>query len=277
METQPTPLPRKRPDWAVLTLIALLIGGLLFVLYNLIASQNFVNRQMGLQNMDLHKRLGKMEAVEETNVKSSMLDELKQTISENEATIATLTARLDTVEKTTSAPAPNISFTAPAAGEKETLQQFIALRMSVEQGQPFAAELGLASALPEVTDIAEQLRPHAEKGVATETDLRDTLDGILEAHPATVTVEDPKLEAFNSKLKGLLTVRRKQPAAVDDYAALRAQSEAEATLDILVTSVRDLPEAAGKPLAEWLAQATARQSALTALKAAEMAILKPKQ
>ena len=280
MSTEPAPTTRTTPtrttpDWALVLLFALLAGALIYSLYYAFASQAAVNRQLAGQNAALLKRLATLEDAQGQSVKASTLNGLKREITQSRATIDTLQARLQTVEKTTSAPAPVIEFSAPAAGNKETLQQFLALKTAVASGQPFARELSLVASLPEVASVQERLKPSATSGVQSETALRDALDTWLEQHPATVTVEDPALEGFNTRLKGLLSIRRKQAVAVDAYAVLRAQVEAGATIDLIITSVRDLDDDARAPLASWLEKATTRQAAIAAVTAAEMALLKP--
>lgn len=274
MSTEPTPTPQPKPDWALLMLFALLAGGAVYALYYAFTAQSVLNHKLSNQNRSLTKKLAVLESVQNTSVKTDMLAGLEQQLAESRGTIATLEARLASVEKTAAAPAPVVEFTPPAAGETETLQQFLALKTALEQGQPYAQELQFASALPEVKTVSEQLKPAAENGLVTERELREALADWLEEHPAVVVVEDPKLESFNAKLKGLLSIKRKQAAPVDDYAALRAQVVAEASLDVLLTSARALPDASREPLETWINTAAERQSVIAALRAAETALLK---
>jgi|GEM_PF-5614003 len=272
MSTEPAPTPTKQPDWPLLILFALLAGAAIYALYFAFASQAALNAQLAQRNETLVKRLATLEAVQSTSVKSEMLDGLKTELAASHEAITQLTLRLESVEKTASAPAPVIQFTAPAAGEKETLQQFVALRTALDKGTPYTKELVIASTLPEIASVREQLEPSAANGLVTERELRDLLGEWLEEHPATVLVDDPKFNTLNTKLKGLFSIRRKQSAPVDPYATLRAQVESEASLDVLLTTARAIAPEAREPLDVWIETATSRQSVIAAIRAAEAAL-----
>lgn len=269
-ETTPIP-PRRQPDWALVVLFLLLAGAAVYAIYYAFATQATLNRQLAAQNLALAKRLTTLEAVQRSSVKADMLEALKTALAESHATIGTLESRLALLEKTASAPAPTIRFTTTAT-ETETLSQFLALQRAVEKGDPFTDEWLAASTTPEVASVKERLEPLAATGVLSEQTLRDQLATWLEEHPATVIVPDATLDRFNHRLKGLLTIRRKEAAPVDAYATLRTQVAAEASLDLLITSVAALPDEAAAPLGDWLAKARTRQEALTALHAAAMAL-----
>jgi hypothetical protein len=269
METSPASTPAQQPNWPLLLLCALLAGAAVYALYHAFASQAAFNQQLARQNAELKKRVARLEAVQSTHVKTTMLDALKAEIAENSSAQQALIARLAAVEKTVTAPAPVIEFAAPVAGAMETLQQFVALKTAVEKGVPYSAALATASAIPEVASIREVLEKSAQQGVASDSKLRDALSSWLEAHPATIVVEDPQFADLNARLKGLLSIKRKQQAPSDPYAILRKQLEAEASLDLLITSATDLPSEARAPIADWISQATERQAAIAALRAAE--------
>lgn len=275
MSTEPTTPPaasKPQPDWAMLVLFTLLAGAGLYSLEHAFSTQAKLNRQLVAQNAELKKQLTHIEAAQNNPQGAKLIAALERGVAKQSDTIAQLEARLAAAEKTVSAPAPVIEFTAPPAGDKETLQQFVALKKAVEKGAPFAVELRRANALPEVAAIHERIAPFAAQGVAGESALREQLEAWLADHPATITVEDPKLAPINKHLSGLLTIRRKQ-LTEDAYATLRAQAASGASLALLRTSIEELPEEARAALAPIPEQLSARLSALAALAAAEQALL----
>jgi hypothetical protein len=266
METEKT----SSIHWPLLALMVLFLGGAVYALNHAFTSQGALNTQLMKQNRDLATRLQALE----TSLASRSDAPLKAELAQSKESLAAFEARLQTVEKTAAAPAPIIQVTPPPAGDTETLQAFIALKQAVTSGAPFMAQLVQMNSLPQVKAILDGLVPVAEKGVASESALRSQLSEFLATHPAVQTVEDPKLDGINSKLKGLLHITRKTEKPVDDYATLRAQAEL-ASLDVLITGVSQLPPEAQAPLAAWLEAARTRQSALATLTAAETAIAKP--
>lgn len=278
MSTEPTApaataTPRT-PFWVMLLVMALafVISGI--VLFGIFRQQIRVNQQLHAELVTLAKRIKGLEGAQRFGTAQEKTDkafaELHDTIAAREAQIEELTQRIAALEKTTTAPAAVVEITPPPAGNTETLAQFLALKQAMEAGEPFAAPLAPLVNLPALQSLLPDLKATAEQGLTSEAALRAQLLPLL-AVPETPA--DADMNAVNKRFGGLLHISRKP--AVDPYAALRAQAENGATLDVLLHAVDGLSEEARAPLAEWYKAADRRQSLLAKLRAAETAITKP--
>lgn len=275
MSTEPTPTPNRTPDWAVIALFALLAGAAIYTLYNAFVAQADLNRRLQADHRTLAAQFDTLKAAQARGDASAKITLLEQQLADSQRSVATLTERLAVLEKTASMPAPTIQFTAPPATDTALLQRFTALKQAVGSGAPFAPALEKAASIAEVAAIRERLAPFAAEGIASESQLRDQLDMLLTQQQPPAPAEAPEFARLNDTLKGLLHIRRAQPAAHDPYATLRAQSEAGASLDVLRVSVGELDDAARAPFAAWQTRAQTRLEALAALTAAEMALTTP--
>ena len=140
----------------------------------------------------------------------------------------------------------------------------VALRRAVDEGAPFTTDLDLAAALGlPAADVAE-LRPFAEKGVATKAALAARFGQVGDAIIAATTNANPNagfFERLMASIGSLVTVRPTGPVEGNDPAAIvsRMQAAVDAGDLAQALSERDsLPAAGQEASQDWAAAAKSR-------------------
>jgi uroporphyrinogen-III synthase len=171
---------------------------------------------------------------------------------------------------------------ASTAGEQKALAAArasavigVAARLSaaLEQGLPFAADLGLLAALAhgdtKLTELAAALQPNAATGVAARASLAASFPAVAKAALADDLADDSFGERLLGKLKGLVSLRRVgADVAGDSVEARLARAEAALNAGDLTKAaelVKALPPQTAKATAAWLARADAKLAAQRAV------------
>jgi len=156
------------------------------------------------------------------------------------------------------------------AAQAATAQSAIArIVAAITTGQPFAAEVTelQANGIP---DLPAALRDVAETGVATSANLQDRFPDAARAALSAARANAPADAGggIGSFLKNQLGARSVTPREGDDPDAVLSRAEAamrDGRLQDALTEVQALPDEAKAPLADWIADAQARQAAQDAV------------
>jgi len=145
-----------------------------------------------------------------------------------------------------------------------------ALRIAVEEGQPFAGELAVARVLaPDPKQLAT-LEPFAMSGVPTSAALaRDlaSLMAALYAAAATRSRESSFLEKLQANAEKLVRIRRTDEGAGSDPGAVLGRIEIKAAKGDVAGSLAELaalPPDIRAPAAAWMEKARGHSAALAA-------------
>lgn len=156
------------------------------------------------------------------------------------------------------------------AAQAATAQSAIArIVAAVTNGQPFAEEVSELQANG-IADVPAPLTEVAENGVATSASLQDRFPDAARAALAEARAngEDETNGGVAGFFKTQLGARSVTPREGNDPDAILSRAEAavrDGRLDDALTEIEALPEPAKAPLADWIADAKARQSAQDAL------------
>jgi BMFP domain-containing protein YqiC len=147
-----------------------------------------------------------------------------------------------------------------------------ALRAAVDRGQPFVAELRMASALGLPAEAVGALQPHAERGLAAADALAQRFaalaPALLRAAPGPAA-DGTMLERLTASAQNLVRIRPVGEAAGDDVPSAVARIEAKLRRADLAGALADfdrLPEPVRALGADWAAEARARAAAESALR-----------
>lgn len=144
------------------------------------------------------------------------------------------------------------------------------LRLAVERGSPFAAELAVLSRLVDDPSALAPLKPTADTGVPAPAALAQTLSKLT---PAMLKVAGPPgrdagvLDRLQAGAERLVRIRRIEDTPGDDPATMIARAEVKAARgDIAgaVAEIDQLPDPVRAPAAGWIDTARARLAALDA-------------
>ncbi|MDB5600971.1 MAG: hypothetical protein JWN71_3015 [Xanthobacteraceae bacterium] len=196
-----------------------------------------------------------------------------QTPAATPAELEALTARVSTVERAAKAIQDDVAkrfaagLTDPAARRAVTAE---ALRVAVERGEPFAAQLKAAQPLAGNNTLAA-LRPFADAGVPTTAALARELNTLLpalrSAQPSAPNTDSGFMQKLASNAEKLVRVRPVNETAGDDPAATLSRIEARAQnadIDGALTELAKLPTDSRAPAAVWMQKAQARRDAVQA-------------
>jgi hypothetical protein len=154
---------------------------------------------------------------------------------------------------------------AEAAAKAERKAALSALSAAVESGASFTDELNV------IGDAPEALVAVADKGIATVGVLQrafpDAARSAL-ASSSTVPQDASATQRLTAFLKRQTNARSLAPKEGDDADAVLSRAEAkllEGDLEAAVSELSALPEEASAVMAPWMAQATTRMDALSAL------------
>src|SRR5262245_37862 len=142
----------------------------------------------------------------------------------------------------------------------------VAVRLSsaLDLGLPFAGDLALLAPLSQgdakLGEIAGQLQPHAQTGVASRAALAAEFPAVAKAALAEDLADDSFGERVLGKLRGVISLRRVGDVPGEDVEAKLARAETALKAGDLakgVELVKSLPPQVGKATAAWLARADA--------------------
>jgi hypothetical protein len=197
-----------------------------------------------------------------------------QTPAATPAELEALTARVSTVERAAKAIQDDVAkrfsagLTDPAARRAVTAE---ALRVAVERGEPFGAQLKAAQPLAGNTNALGALRPFADAGVPTNATLARELNALLpalrSAQPSAPNTDSGFMQKLASNAEKLVRVRPVNEVAGDDPAATLSRIEAHARnadIDGALAELAKLPADARGPAAAWIQKAQARRDAVQA-------------
>jgi hypothetical protein len=162
-----------------------------------------------------------------------------------------------------------------AAGADRTVRLALLameLRIAVERGAPFTAELQAAKQLAENPSALGPLDAAAATGVATPAALAQNLSklapAMLEAASAPRR-DGGVMERLQASAERLVRIRRVEEASGDEPSAVIARAELKATRGDIAGALADverLPEPVRAPAAGWIDAAKARLAAVDAAK-----------
>jgi hypothetical protein len=144
------------------------------------------------------------------------------------------------------------------------------LRMAVERGWPFPAELEAVSRLVEDPSGLAPLKAVADTGLPTPAVLAQTLSKLT---PTMLQVANPPgreggvLDRLEAGVERLVRIRRIDEAPGDDPAAVIARADVKATRGDIAGAVAEidkLPDKIRAPASGWISTARARLAALEA-------------
>lgn len=155
---------------------------------------------------------------------------------------------------------------AKAAAAQSALARIVA---AISTGQPFADELAELQANG-INDLPTVLAEAAETGVVTSANLQDRFPDAARASLAVARAEEPAgaTGGLGNFLKNQLGARSVIPREGNDPDAILSRAEAamrEGQLAQALTEIDALPDSAKAPLADWIADAQARQAAQDAV------------
>ncbi|EEB86186.1 COG4223 family protein [Roseobacter sp. GAI101] len=156
------------------------------------------------------------------------------------------------------------------AARAATVQSAVArIVAALTTGQSFQSEIDDLKA-GGVQDIPAALTESAETGVTTSANLQDRFPDISRAALAAARADAPAGAGggFGNFLKNQLGARSVTPREGTDPDAILSRAEAalrDGRLSDAITEVETLPEGAKAPMADWLADAQARQAAQDAV------------
>src|SRR5262245_11567885 len=142
----------------------------------------------------------------------------------------------------------------------------VAVRLSwaLDLGLPFTGDLALLTPLSQgdakLGEIAGQLQPHAQTGVASQAALAAEFPAVAKATLAEDLADDSFGERVLGKLRGVVSLRRvgDVPGETVEAKLARAETALKAgDLAKAVELVKSLPPQVGKATAAWLARADA--------------------
>jgi hypothetical protein len=182
-----------------------------------------------------------------------------QEIAALTARVAALEQRLNEVRSTTSSDqAVRLGLAA------------MALRMAVERGSPFSAELAAVSRLVDDPSGLAPLKAMAESGLPAPAALAQTLSKLT---PAMLQAVGPQgqeggvLDRLEAGAERLVRIRRIDEPPGDDPAALIARADVKATHGDIAGALAEidkLPDRIRAPASGWISAARARLAALDA-------------
>src|SRR5262249_38479914 len=144
------------------------------------------------------------------------------------------------------------------------------LRVAVERGEPFAAELAAVKPLTADTAAVAALEPFADKGVPSSAALAQELAGLIK--PMLRTVDTSRrdggcVERMQANAESLVRVRPVGDVPGDDRDAILARVEQRAVQGSVagaLTELAKLSPQARAPAEPWIAKAEARNHAIEA-------------
>lgn len=184
--------------------------------------------------------------------------------------IDTLTSRIAAIETTLK------SFEqrrAAEAGRDRAARFAVAaalLRVAVERGEPYPAELAAVKALGADAALVQPLESFAEKGLPSAETLARALGGIASAMQVAASApsrEAGLIDRLQANAERLVRIRPVNETAGDDGAAVIARAEAKAKRGDLAgarAELAQLPERARAPAQSWIRQSETRAAALDA-------------
>ena len=187
---------------------------------------------------------------------------LAQTLDELKAEIAALKTRINALE---TAPRGLIDPTASAQAMVLSVTQ---LQAQARGDGPFMVELDalerIGASDPVITMAVARLRPHAVVGVPTTVTLanhfKSVAADVMRAHGRST--QNGWWGEVTNKVTGLVTVRRTDPARIDDEVeralAIAEQALSENDLKTAYGAISTLKGAAAKPAQDWHGAAQAR-------------------
>jgi hypothetical protein len=146
------------------------------------------------------------------------------------------------------------------------------LRVAVERGAPFVAELQAAKQLTDNPSALVPLEPAAANGVPTATALAQNLSKLAPAMLKASSAprrEAGVIERLQASAERLVRIRPVEEAPGDEPSTVVARAELKATRGDIAGALADvekLPEPARTPAAAWIEAAKARISAVDAAK-----------
>lgn len=213
------------------------------------------------------------EAVDTMSATSLKIEALTQSNTQTSEQIAALSARLDALEK---------SITAPAIKQEKSdvdtlvdLKKFLALKAAILAGEPFAEKMERLRYRMDVMRLMKPLADAAEEGIKTETALRSELVKALLGMSKNSKEKSKEAAAphsliarLNRQFDGMLHITQ-HTENDDPYAQLRVHAEAKAPLATLIDDARALPSKERAPLADWITSVELQQKAEAILVEAE--------
>jgi hypothetical protein len=185
--------------------------------------------------------------------------------------LASVQKRVDALGQSLAAAREQIDkTTAVAKGAQEALNA-AALRDAVESGGPYQSELAQARALG-ADSLVEPLERFSTTGVPTREALAHKLKALIPALVKAIGDQAAPggfLERLQANAEKLVSVRPVGVPSGDDVTAVLARIEVEAAradIDGALADIGKLPPSVRQPAAGWIAEATARQQALAAVR-----------
>lgn len=139
------------------------------------------------------------------------------------------------------------------------------LRATLDAGAPYGAILDELSAGG--VSVPDALSSRAQDGVATMAALRESFPPAARAALTRARADGAGNEGVGDTIKRFLGARSVAPRAGGDPDAVLSRAEAaliDGQLDTALGELEALPEVARAEMADWIAQATARQEAVAA-------------
>ena len=287
MTETPTPLPAPAPrpsrNWVAPTIAIIGSVAVASAAYYGYVTQQQINQQLLQQLTALQTAQHAAPAITPEQLASlQAIPTMADAVSKLPAALAeqstAISARLDTLEKTTT----QASKTSPR--DSKLLQQFLNLKLTINQGHAFADALAALSNHPEITEAMTPLAEMAETGIkpdaALRAQLRTLLDDYHEKNPVLThetTAPHSLIARLNSQFSGMLHISKRTaiPATMTNVATLQTHLEATAPLAVLTQDVQALSAPAQPYFAAWINTAIARQKADTILAQLEAALASP--
>jgi uroporphyrinogen-III synthase len=201
--------------------------------------------------------------------------DLKRQIEALRATIQTLDQTVTSEHEQTKSLSDTVN--ARGSSEQKVLQAAraaatvgVAARISsaLDLGLPFASDLALLTPLiqgdAKLTEIAGQLKPYAEAGVASRAALAAEFPAVAKAALAQDLADDSFGERVLGKLRNLVSLRRVGDVPGDAVEAKIARAEValkQGNLAQAVVLMKSLPANVASAVAPWLAKAEAHLAA----------------
>jgi hypothetical protein len=211
---------------------------------------------MGSVLDDLAARLDKLEGESDHTVEPEAVTGLAERVVALEGTVETLSQRLDGL--TAKAPAES------AAARSARVIGMALLREASKGSAPFASELAVAGTLGlDPADLAN-LKPLAEKGVASRADLAAAFSAVADKILAAADTADPDagvLARLMARAKNLVSVRPVGPVAGSDPGAVVSRMAAAVARGDVARALAEreaLPEPARLVSSVWAASAEDR-------------------
>jgi hypothetical protein len=272
MDNQPTPLPAPAPrpsrNWVAPTVAIIGSVAVASALYYGYVTQQRINQQFLQQLVSLQTAqhnaptitAEQVAALQSIPALAETINKLPAELATQSTQLTTINTRLDAIEKTSASKLPQ--------RDSQLLQQFLNLKLTINQGNPFAEALAALTTHPEISEAMTPIATMAETGIKTEASLRiqlrTLLDDYHEKNPISAEQKPaPRslVSRLNSQFEGMLHITKSTGRRDDTVALLSTSIDTNASIPALSQKIQELSAAAQPYFAEWLTAAAARQKA----------------